>query len=55
MVYETIVAADGSVSMDELCEKTGYDRKKLSNILYRLRKQDKIENVSKGVYVVKNG
>ncbi len=54
-VYETVVAADGPISMDELCEKTGYDKKKLSNILYRLRKQDKIENVSKGVYVEKNG
>lgn len=50
LVYETIATASNPISMDELFDKTGYDRKKLSNILYRLRKQDKIKNVSKGVY-----
>ncbi len=50
VVYETICTATSPVTMDELCEKTGYDRKKLTNILYRLRKRGKIENVSKGVY-----
>ena len=53
VVYETILGAAKPVTMGELSEKTGYDRKKLNNILYRLRKQDKIKNVSKGVYTVK--
>ena len=53
VVYETILGAAKPVTMVELSEKTGYDRKKLNNILYRLRQQDKIKNVSKGVYTVK--
>jgi len=50
VVHETITTATKPITMDELGEKTGYDRKKLNNILYRLRKAKKIKNVSKGVY-----
>jgi len=53
VVHETILSATKPITMDELSEKTGYDRKKLNNILYRLRKQDKIKNVRKGVYTIK--
>ena len=30
--------------------KTGYDQKKVSNIIYKLKKQGKIKSVDKGVY-----
>jgi len=50
VVHEAIVAATKPITMDELVEKTGFDRKKLNNILYRLRKAKKIKNVRKGVY-----
>ncbi len=30
--------------------KTGFDQKKIANIVYRLRKQKKIKSVDKGVY-----
>jgi ATP-dependent Clp protease ATP-binding subunit ClpA len=30
--------------------KTGFDQKKIANIIYRLRKQKKIKSVDKGVY-----
>ncbi len=53
LVYEKISSAEGSVSMDDLHQETGFDRKKLSNILHRLRLQGKIKNVGKGVYVKK--
>ncbi len=53
LVYEKISNAEGSISMDELCRETGFERKKLNNILHRLRGQDKIKNVSKGVYAKK--
>ena len=33
-----------------IMEKTGYDQKKIANIVYRLRKQKKIKSVDKGVY-----
>lgn len=53
VVYEKISSAEKSITMDELQQETGFDKKKLSNILYRLRNQDKIKNVSKGVYIKK--
>jgi len=34
-----------------LMEKTGYDQKKISNLLYKLKKQGKIKSVNKGVYL----
>jgi hypothetical protein len=33
-----------------LAEKTGYDKKKIANIVFKLRKSGKIKSVSKGVY-----
>jgi predicted Rossmann fold nucleotide-binding protein DprA/Smf involved in DNA uptake len=53
VVFEIISGAGKSITMDELQKETGYDKKKLSNILHRLKKQDKIKSVKKGVYAVK--
>jgi len=33
-----------------IIQKTGYNQKKIANIIYRLRKQQKIKSVDKGVY-----
>jgi len=33
-----------------IAQKTGYSQKKIANIIYRLRKQQKIKSVEKGVY-----
>ena len=33
-----------------IMQKTGYNQKKIANIIYRLRKQQKIKSVGKGVY-----
>jgi hypothetical protein len=33
-----------------IIQKTGYSQKKIANIIYRLRKQQKIKSVDKGVY-----
>ena len=38
------------VSTATIMEKTGYNQKKIANIIYRLRKQKKIKSVDKGVY-----
>ena len=38
------------VSTATIMAKTGYDQKKIANIIYRLRKQKKIKSVDKGVY-----
>jgi len=38
------------VSTAAIMQKTGYNQKKIANIIYRLRKQQKIKSVEKGVY-----
>jgi len=38
------------VSTATIMQKTGFDQKKIANIIYRLRKQKKIKSVDKGVY-----
>ena len=34
-----------------LMEKTGYDQKKVANLIYKLKKQGQIKSVKKGVYL----
>jgi len=50
MVYEIFDSAKGPVDLAVLVEKTGFEKKKLHNIIYRLKSQGKIRSVSKGVY-----
>ena len=53
MVYEAIITATKPITMDELSEQTGFNTKKLNNIIYRLRRQNEIKSVRKGVYTKK--
>ena len=39
------------VGMVALMEKTGYNQKKIANLVFKLRKQGKIKSVDRGVYV----
>jgi len=39
------------VNTETLIKKTGYNQKKISNLVYKLRKQGKIKSVGKGVYL----
>ncbi len=50
IVYEAMNRAKGPVNIDLLAKKTGFEKNKLHNVLYRLKKQGRIESVSKGVY-----
>ena len=51
MVYKVISSSKKGVDTSTLMKMTGYDRKKIANMVYRLNKQDKIKTVQKGVYV----
>jgi len=51
IVYEIFDSAKGPVDLAILVEKTGFEKKKLHNILFRLKSQGKVKSVSKGVYV----
>jgi hypothetical protein len=39
------------VDTETLMQKTGYERKKIFNLVYKLKKQGKVNSPSKGVYV----
>ena len=39
------------VDTDTLVKKTGYDKKKVANLVYKLKKQGKIKSDGKGVYL----
>jgi hypothetical protein len=50
-VYNVISKSKKGVDTATLMKKTGYDRKKIANMVYRLGKQEKIKTVEKGIYV----
>ena len=50
-VYSVIIRSKKGVDTAALMKKTGCDRKKVANLIYKLGKQGKITNVGKGVYV----
>jgi predicted Rossmann fold nucleotide-binding protein DprA/Smf involved in DNA uptake len=50
-VLKIVSASEKGVNTADLISKTGFKAKKVQNIVFRLRKQGKIKNASKGVYV----
>jgi hypothetical protein len=50
-VLKIIAGSKKGVGTAAIRQKTGYNQKKIANIIYRLRKQQKIKSVDKGVYV----
>jgi len=49
-VLEIIGRSKKGTGTAVIMQKTGFDQKKIANIIYRLRKQQKIKSVGKGVY-----
>ena len=50
-VFAIIKRYKKGVGNAALMEKTGFNQKKISNLVFKLRKQGKIKSVAKGVYV----
>ena len=50
-VFTIIGRSKKGVDTATVMTKTGYDRKKVHNIIFKLKKQGKIKAVQKGVYV----
>ena len=50
-VFSVISRSKKGVDTSTLMKKTGYDRKKVANMVYKLGKQGKIKTVEKGLYV----
>ena len=49
-VLAIIDSANQGVNTAALKEKTGFDQKKVANIIFKLKKQGKIKTAAKGVY-----
>jgi ATP-dependent Clp protease ATP-binding subunit ClpA len=49
-VLTVIKRSKKGVDTNTLMKKTGYDRKKVANIVYKLKKQNEIKATAKGVY-----
>jgi predicted Rossmann fold nucleotide-binding protein DprA/Smf involved in DNA uptake len=50
-VYKVIARLKNGANMAAIKQKTGYDNKKIHNLVYKLKKQGKIKSETKGVYV----
>jgi len=50
-VLNIISRSPKGVNTAAIKAKTGYDQKKISNLIYKLKKQGKIKAIQKGVYV----
>jgi NADH:ubiquinone oxidoreductase subunit D len=50
IVYELVKKSDNGANYAYIEENTGYKKKKISNILFNLKRQGKIKSVKKGVY-----
>ncbi len=50
-VYKLIARYKKGANMATIKQKTGYDDKKIHNLVYKLKKQGKIKSETKGVYV----
>jgi hypothetical protein len=50
-VLNIIGSSETGINAAAIKKKSGYEQKKVSNIIYKLKKQGKIKAVKKGVYV----
>jgi len=50
-VFGIIKNSKKGIGTTALMEKTGYNQKKIANLVFKLRKQGKIKSVDRGVYV----
>ena len=50
-VYKAIARLKKGADMAKLKQKTGFDNKKIHNLVYKLKKQGMIKSLGKGIYV----
>jgi predicted Rossmann fold nucleotide-binding protein DprA/Smf involved in DNA uptake len=49
-VFTVIKRSKKGVNNATLVKKTGFDKKKIANIIFKLRKQGKIKSIDRGIY-----
>lgn len=52
VVYAIIERNPDGVDVESIGDETGFDRRKIYNAIYRLKKQDMIKSEKKGVYTI---
>jgi len=50
-VFDVIKRSKKGVNNATLAAKTGFDKKKIANIIFKLRKQGKIKSIERGIYL----
>ena len=50
-VFQIISEAENGATMKELTDQTGFDAKKVHNVIFKLKKQGRIQSIKRGVYV----
>jgi hypothetical protein len=50
MVLDIIMQSDSGVTAAQLIERTGFENKKIQNIIYKLKRREKIKNPETGLY-----
>ena len=50
-VYQIVCGSKTGVGMAELKKKTGFNDKKIHNMLYKLKRKGKIKSVQRGIYI----
>jgi len=51
-IFDIIKNSEHGIRFSEIIEKTGFDEKKLRNIIFRLKKTGRIKNKNRGIYVI---
>ena len=51
-VFEAIKNADGGINNASIIEKTGLAQKQVANVIFKLKKQNKIKAVGRGVFTI---
>lgn len=51
-VYDVIQLNQNGIDTADLMVQTGYDEKKVRNIIYKLKKQGRIKTAKRGIYVI---
>ena len=51
-VFDIVKKSGKPVDMATLRQKTGFESKKIANVLFKLKKQGKIKSVDKGIYTI---
>jgi len=51
-VFDIIRQAQGGIRFSEIRDKTGFEEKKLRNIIYRLHSMGRIKRLERGIYAI---